>query len=122
MSWKSGLQSVVALSTTEVRYMALTLAVKEDIWLRGICTEMRFEQSSVRIHYDSQSAIALSKNTVHHERTKHMDTEFHFIRDIVAKGWVTLSKIHTSIKLADFLPKTIHGSKFQLCRAGLNVA
>lgn len=121
VSWKSGLQSVVALSTTEAEYMALTLAVKEAIWLRGICTEMGFEQSSVRIHCDSQSAIALSKNTVHHERTKHMDTEFHFIRDIVTKGWVTLSKIHTSINLADFLTKTVPGSKFQLCREGLNI-
>lgn len=90
VSWKSGLQSVVALSATEAEYMALTLTVKEAIWLRGICTEMGFEQNSVRIHCDSQSAITLSKNSVHHERTKHMDRDFHFIRDIVAKGWVSI--------------------------------
>ena len=80
VSWKLGLQSVVALSTTEAEYMALTLAVKEAIWLRGFTSELGYKQDSVRIHCDSQSAISRSKNAVHHERTKHMDTQFNFIR------------------------------------------
>jgi len=76
ISWKSSLQSVVALSTTEAEYMALTEAVKEAIWLKGLCSELGFKQDNVMVHCDSQSALALAKNSVHHERTEHIDTKF----------------------------------------------
>ncbi|KAJ4889282.1 Uncharacterized protein Rs2_29030 [Raphanus sativus] len=95
--------------------MALTLAVKETIWLKNFVTELGYKQDSVRIHCDSQSAIALSKNAVHHERTKYMDTQFNFIRDIVSKGIVNLAKIHTSKNPADFLTKCLPGTKFESC-------
>lgn len=115
VSWKSSLQEVVALSTTEAEYMALTAAAKEAIWLRKLCVELGFEQESVKIHCDSQSAIALAKNHVHHERTKHIDNKYHFIRDVVEEGKVHLSKIHTSKNPADFLTKALPGPKFDLC-------
>ena len=115
ISWKSGLQDVVALSTTEAEYMALTAAAKEALWLRRLCKELGFEQESVKINCDSQSAIALAKNHVHHERTKHIDTKYHFIRDVVEDGSVTLSKIHTSKNPAYFLTKALPGQKFDLC-------
>lgn len=121
VSWKSRLQYVVALSTTEAECMALTLAVKETIWLKNFVTELSYKQDSVRIHCDSQSAIALSKNAVHHERTKYMDTQFNFIRDIVSKGIVNLAKIHTSKNPADFLTKCLPGTKFESCCEVLNV-
>ena len=121
VSWKSSLQDVVALSTTEAEYMALTTAAKEAIWLRRLCGELGFEQESVKIHCDSQSAIALAKNHVHHERTKHIDTKYHFIRDVVAEGKVHLSKIHTSKNPADFLTKALPGPKFDLCCDLLNI-
>lgn len=121
ISWKSSLQSVVALSTTEAEYMALTEAAKEAIWLKGLCSELGFKQDKVVIHYYSQSSITLAKNSVHHERTKHIDTKFHFIRDVVADGDVVLSKIHTTVNSADFLTKTVPGQKFQLCCELLNI-
>ncbi|CAA7036548.1 unnamed protein product [Microthlaspi erraticum] len=116
VSWRSNLQSVVALSTTEAEYMALTSATKEAIWLKGICEELGFDAGAVMIHCDSQSALALAKNAVHHERTKHIATKFHFIRDIVADGIIKLYKIHTSRNPADFLTKALPGPKFELCR------
>ncbi|CAA7054408.1 unnamed protein product [Microthlaspi erraticum] len=115
ISWRSNLQSVVALSTTEAEYMALTSAVREAIWLKGICEELGFETGAVKIHCDSQSALALAKNSVHHERTKHIATKYHFIRDIVAEETVKLFKIHISMNPADFLTKALPGPKFQLC-------
>ncbi|XP_024006146.1 uncharacterized protein LOC112082836 [Eutrema salsugineum] len=119
--WRSNLQSVVALSTTEAEYMALSSAVKEAIWLKGICDELGFSQGSVKIHCDSQSALALAKNSVYHERTKHVATKYHHIRDIVAQGDVTLFKIHTSRNPADFLTKALPGPKFELCCDLLNI-
>jgi len=73
VSWMSKKQSVVALSTTEVEYMAATYASKETIWLQRLCPNMGLVQGAIRIDYNSQSAIFLAKNTAYHSKTKHID-------------------------------------------------
>jgi len=113
ISWKSGLQRVVALSTTESEYMSLTEAVKEAVWLKGLLKEFGYNQKSVEIFCDSQSAIALSKNNVHHERTKHIDVKCHYIREIIASGDIDVVKISTEKNPADIFTKTLAVSKFQ---------
>ncbi|XP_031262345.1 secreted RxLR effector protein 161-like [Pistacia vera] len=62
ISWKSKLQHLVTLSSTEFEYVALTEATKEAIWLKGFVNELELEQKNVEIKSDSQSAIHLSKN------------------------------------------------------------
>ncbi|KAJ4902140.1 Uncharacterized protein Rs2_16091 [Raphanus sativus] len=74
---------------------------------------MGFEQDSVRIWCDSQSAMCLAKNNIHHERTKHVSRKLHFIRDIIEKGEVTVEKIHTSKNPADILTKAVPVKKFE---------
>ncbi|XP_073130842.1 secreted RxLR effector protein 161-like [Henckelia pumila] len=113
VSWKSNLQSVVALSTTEAEYISLTKAVKEGIWITGFVTEMGLVQNDVTIFCDSQSAIHLSKNSVFHERTKHIDVRLHFLRDIIFRGLVKVLKIDTMINPADILTKEVPVSKLQ---------
>ncbi|KAK6121016.1 hypothetical protein DH2020_045235 [Rehmannia glutinosa] len=93
VSWKSQLQHIVALSTTESEYIAVTEAFKEALWLKGLISELDFLDGNVVIFSDSQSGIQLCKNPVFHDRTKHIDVRFHYIRDIVAKGLVNLEKI-----------------------------
>ena len=95
--------------------MALTAAAKKALWLRRLCKELGFEKESVKINCDSQSAKTLANNHVHHVRTKHIDTKYHFIRDVVEDGSVTLSKIHTSKNPSDFLTKALPGKKIDLC-------
>ena len=70
MSWRSILQSIVALSTTNAEYMAMMEAMKEAIWLQGLLDDLRIEQDMLKINYDSMSAIYLAKNQVHHARMK----------------------------------------------------
>ncbi|KAL9411120.1 hypothetical protein AB3S75_044831 [Citrus x aurantiifolia] len=79
VNWKATLQSVVALSTTEVEYISPTEAVKKALWLKGLFTELGLSQKSVPIHWDSSSAIHLCKNPTHYEKTKHIDIKLHFI-------------------------------------------
>ncbi|KAG7563868.1 Integrase catalytic core [Arabidopsis suecica] len=111
--WKASLQPVVALSTTEAEYMALTEAAKEAIWIKGLLKDMGLEQEKVSLCCDSQSAICLSKNSVYHERTKHIDVKFNFIREVVASREVDVLKIHTSRNPADALTKCIPVNKFK---------
>lgn len=91
------------------------------MWLKGICSELGFKQDLVEIHCDSQSAISLAKNSVHHERTKHIDYRLHFIRDHITEGTIKVSKIHTSLNPADMLTKGVPGNKFDVCLGILNV-
>ena len=81
ISWKSSLQSIVALLIIEAEYIALIEAVKEALWLRRLVSELEFKQEVVKVSCDSSSAIQLSKNPKYHERTKHIDVRMHFIRD-----------------------------------------
>ncbi|GMP46000.1 hypothetical protein CsSME_00014322 [Camellia sinensis var. sinensis] len=112
VSWRSTLQSTVALSTTEAEYMAVTKAFKEAIWLHGLIEDLGIVQKHVEVFCDSQSAICLAKNQVHHARTKHIDVRFHFIREIVNEGDILLQKIGTADNPADMLTKhlRVHGS------------
>ncbi|KAH9670747.1 hypothetical protein KPL70_017094 [Citrus sinensis] len=115
INWKSQLQSVVALSTTEAEYTAAAEAIKEAIWLKGMLKELGVNQRSVVIHCDSQSAICLSKNQTHHERTKHIDIKVHFIRLEISKATVMLQKIHIDDNVVDMLTKAVPGAKFKFC-------
>ncbi|RVW67938.1 Retrovirus-related Pol polyprotein from transposon TNT 1-94 [Vitis vinifera] len=77
MSWKANLQLVVAISTTEVEYMAMTEVVKEAIWLKGIIEELGMYRGKVIVYCDNQSPIHLAKNQFFHKRSKHIDVRLH---------------------------------------------
>jgi len=113
VSWKASLQHVVALSTTEAEYISLTEAVKEGLWLKCFMSELGYDQDCAEIYCDSQSAIHLSKNTMYHERTKHIDVRLHFIRDIIAEWVIKVKKICTDVNPADILTKVVPIDKFR---------
>lgn len=121
VSWRSCLQKVVALSTTEAEYIALSEASREAVWLKGICEELSFKQEAGEIHCDSQSAIYLAKNHMFHERTKHIQVKYNYIREVIDEGDVKVLKIHTSVTPADMLTKSLPGDKFGGCLQTLKV-
>ena len=121
VSWKSTLQSTVALSTTEAEYMAVTEAVKEAIWLQGLLGELGVQQEHVKVYCDSQSAIHLAKNQVYHARTKHIDVRYHFVREVLEEGGVEIQKIHTTENPADMLTKIVPAVKLHHCMNLTNI-
>ncbi|GJU84283.1 hypothetical protein Tco_1291829 [Tanacetum coccineum] len=121
VSWKATLQHVVALSTTEAEYMALTEAVKEAIWLRGLLEELGVELNTVAVNCDNQGAIHLSRNHVFHERTKHINVRYHFIREVLEAKTVKVLKVGTEHSAADALTKVVPGRKLQHCLELLKV-
>ncbi|KAF0712036.1 hypothetical protein As57867_004921, partial [Aphanomyces stellatus] len=86
LSARSRKQSMVTLSTAEAEYIALCDLVKELLWYIELLEELGCPQGSIAVHCDNQSAIAIAKNPGHHERTKHISTKYHFVRDQVDKG------------------------------------
>ncbi|KAL0423291.1 UNVERIFIED_CONTAM: Retrovirus-related Pol polyprotein from transposon TNT 1-94 [Sesamum radiatum] len=88
--WKSTVQPIVTLSTTEAEYMAVAEAAKEALWLSGLLKKLGVEQGGVQLYCDSQSAIYLAKNQVYYARTKHNDVGYHKIRELIASGEIIL--------------------------------
>jgi hypothetical protein len=121
INWMSKRQVVVALSTTEVEYMEATHASKEAVWLHRLCSGIGFEQQAMRINCDSQSAIFLAKNPTYHSRMKHIDVQYHFMRDMVENKKVLLEKVDTLKNIADSLTKSVSVEKFSWCREAMGI-
>ena len=108
--WRSTLQSLIAMSTTEAEYMAVAEAAKEAL---GLVKELGLNQG-VQLHCDIQSAIYLAKHQVYHARTKHIDVRFYKIRELTTIGEIVLKKINTSENAAYMLTK-LPTNKFKHC-------
>jgi hypothetical protein len=121
ISWMSKRQVVVALSTTESEYMAATHASKEAVWLQRLCSGIGLVQEAVRIECDSQSAIFLAKNPAYHSKTKHIDVQYHFVRDMIEEKKVSLMKVDTLKNVADSLTKSVSTEKFSWCRGSMGI-
>ncbi|GJW27376.1 retrotransposon protein, putative, ty1-copia subclass [Tanacetum coccineum] len=106
---------------TEAEYMALTEAVKEAIWLRGLLRELGVELNKVAVNCDNQGAIHLSRNHVFHKRTKHINVHYHFIREVLEAKTVEVLKVGTEHNATDALTKVVHGHKLQHCLEFLSV-
>ncbi|CAM8922241.1 unnamed protein product [Rhodiola kirilowii] len=113
--WKSRLQPLVAQSTTESEYVAICDACKEAVWLQSMLKETKLIEKNAVIYSDSQSALQLSKNPVYHERTKHIDIKYHYIRSLVETGAVYLLKVDTADNPSDFGTKIVTNAKFKHC-------
>jgi hypothetical protein len=109
-TWNSQKQRVVTLSSYEAEYIAGTEAACQAVWLRHLMEEvLGKEVAAPRIKIDNQSAIALSKNPVLHDRSKHIKTKFHFIRECVEQGEISLEYLGTHDELADIRFQELRG-------------
>jgi transposase InsO family protein len=118
IDWRCHKQETVALSSCEAEYMALTDAATEASWIRTLLAELESATCNTPVstsraapipilHCDSQSAIALAQNDVHHSRSKHIDLRHHFIRDEMTAGRITLKWVSSQDQVADILTKTL---------------
>jgi hypothetical protein len=73
------------------------------------------------LNVDNKAAIQLCNNPVHHDRSKHIDTRYHYIRDCVENETVTVSYISTVGQLADIFTKALGRVRFQLLREKINI-
>ena len=83
------------------------------VWIRQLLKDLRLERTlPTRVYIDNKSARQLAENPVHHQRSKHIDIKYHWIRDMVAAGTVQLIDVPTEDQRADFLTKSLRGDVF----------
>jgi len=115
-------QPIVTLSTCEAEYVAATSCVCHVIWLRNLLKELNLPQEEpTKIFVDNRSTIALAKNPVFHDRSKHIDTRYHYIRECVTKMDVQLEYVKTNDQVADIFTKPLKREDFIKMRNLLGV-
>jgi hypothetical protein len=103
----------VALSSCEAEYIAATSTATQALWLARLLGELLGRKTeTVELKVDSKSALALAKNPVFHERSKHIRIKYHLIRGCLKEGSVKASYIRTEGQLADILTKSLGRVKF----------
>jgi hypothetical protein len=122
ISWSCKKQPTVAPSSTEAEYKGLTNAATEVQWLHSLLHELGHSSPSSSILWcDNIGATYLSANPVFHARTKHIEIDFHFVRDMVASKHLLVRFVSTHDQLADLLTKPLSSPQFVLLRSKLNV-
>jgi hypothetical protein len=117
VAWSSKRQRIIVTSTTEAEYVALCSAAKQGIWLRNLLYEIGYENylpepGKIRLLGDNQSALSLVNNPENHQRTKHIDVQYHYTRELVESGALTIGYCPTKQMLADALTKPLNRSAF----------
>ena len=92
--------------------MASTHASKEAIWLQRLCSSMGLVQRAIRIDCDNKSAVLLANNPAYHLKTKNIDVQYHFVRDMLEEKMVLLVKVETLKNTAEALTKFVSTDKF----------
>lgn len=114
ITWSSKKQDTVALSSSEVEYVAAGAAAKQAVWLRKLLKDLCCEQEgATEIWCDNRSAIAMTKNPAFHARTKHIEVQHHFIRKLVSEETVALRFCSTNVQNADLFTKALAQAKHQ---------
>ena len=112
ISWKSTKQRTVALSSTEAEYMAICEASKEAIYLKNLLFELVGISKPVLLYNDNQSAHKLCNNPLFHDRTKHIDIKYHFVRNAVLDKIIDVKYLCSDSMIADILTKILGATKF----------
>ncbi|WVZ87756.1 hypothetical protein U9M48_034345 [Paspalum notatum var. saurae] len=113
LSRRSVKRQVVALSSCEAEYIAASTASTQALWLARLLGDLLGRDTeAVELRVDSKSALALAKNPVFHERSKHIRVRYHFIRDCWEEGSIKARYINTKDQLADLLTKPLGRIKF----------
>jgi len=113
IQWKATKQSIIAASTAEAEYIALSEATKEAIWLRKLLKDFRIPVGAIPLYEDNQACIKILENPVYHARTKHIGIKVHLVRDYFEKGEIVVPYISTHEQLADIFTKPLPKATFE---------
>lgn len=111
VAWKSQKQQSVALSRTEAEYVGQTMAATTVMWFRGLLHELQISRTVPKnatvIYADNQGAIKLAENPIFQKRSKHIAVKYHYTRDLIQSGEISLQYKMTQEMIAEGLTKPL---------------
>jgi histone deacetylase 1/2 len=122
IAWNARKQATVSRSSTESEYKAVANATAEIIWVQSLLKELGLSLNRIPVLWcDNIGATYLSSNPVFHARTKHIEVDFHFVRERVAKKQLQIRFISSKDQVADIFTKALPLPAFEACRRNLNL-
>ncbi|XP_071741282.1 uncharacterized protein [Rutidosis leptorrhynchoides] len=122
LSWSSKRRQTPSRSSAEAEYRCVANAVAETCWIRNLLRELHCPLFSATLVYcDNVSAVYMSSNPVQHQRTKHIEIDIHFVRDLVTKGHVRVLHVPSRYQYADIFTEGLPTALFNEFRTSLSV-
>ena len=102
--------------------MVVAYTAAETIWIKQLLAGIgKFRRRPVTVYCDNVSATYLTANPVHHDRSKHIDVDYHFVREMLAKGGLIVRRVPTQSQVADSFTKGLSTDLFTKRRFNLSV-
>jgi histone deacetylase 1/2 len=122
ISWNAKKQATVSRSSTEAEYKALANATAEIMWIQILLREIGIQSPRVaKLWCDNMGAKYLSANPVFHARTKHIEVDYHFVRERAARKLLDIEHISTRDQIADGFTKPLAARQLELFKGNLNL-
>jgi len=121
-SWSSMKQNTVALSTAEAEYVSASEATAQAIWLRFVLDDLgEMQAEATPLFCDNMSAISMARNPIFHQRTRHINRKYHFIREALQEGVINIQFCRSEEQLADIFTKAFLKDRFKHQKLKLGV-
>ncbi|GKB76330.1 ribonuclease H-like domain-containing protein, partial [Tanacetum coccineum] len=122
LSWSSKRQPTLSRSSAEAEYYGVANVVAETCWLRNLLRELHTPLSSAtHVYCDNFSAVYLSCNPVKHQRTKHIEIDIHFVRDLGATVQVRVLHVPSRYQFIDIFTKGLPSALFEEFQSSLSI-
>jgi len=122
VSWTSKKQSTISRSSAESKYKALALTAAEVKWLLNILQDLHLQPSDrPTLVCDNAGAIFMVRNPVAQKRSRHINIDIHFVRELVCNGVLKIQHVLSNLQIADIFTKSPSKSMFMLFRSKLHV-
>ena len=121
ISWSSKKQPTVALSSTKAEYKALSHATCEVVWLNKLLLDLQVHHDRFVLLCDNMSSIYLAKNPMFHARSKHIEVQYHFVREKVLSKKVDIMHINTEWQVVDIFTKLMNTIKLRIFISIMNL-
>ncbi|XP_022023458.1 uncharacterized mitochondrial protein AtMg00810-like [Helianthus annuus] len=122
VTWSAKKQPTVSRSSCKSEYRAMANAAAEIVWVTHLLKELHaLPQTRPTLLRDNKSALFMSQNPVSNKRAKHIDLDYHFVRELVMSGKLHTKFIPTKLQLADIFTKSLPRPLFEQFRYQLRV-
>jgi hypothetical protein len=114
VAWNSKKQRIISTSITEAEYIASGYRARQAVWIRRFINELDLDEllGPLLIFGDNKSGLKLVRNAEFHDRTKYIDIQHHYVRELVADRYITVDWVPTKDMLTDRFTKTLKKDTF----------